>query len=193
MVATGLIHAALGVYVVQLALRGGGGGSGEGSEQRWTAWLMSQPFGRWIVIAIGVAVIGAGIYYAWKGIAEKYKEHLRWTRAVERLDPLCKLGFVAYGVVIAMVGGFLLWAGWTHDPSEAGGLEQAFETVRGAAFGRVLLGLLGLGLIGFAVENFIEAAWRIVPARAGGDVATLAARARQGAARVEARMRAGGL
>ena len=190
MVTTGLIHAALAIYAIRLATYGGGGESG--GEQRWTAWLMSQPYGRWLVVAVGAAVIGAGIYYAWKGIAEKYREHLRYTPTVERLSPLCKLGFVAYGVVIAMVGGFLLWAGWTHDPSEAGGVEQALATVRGAAFGRVLLGLLGLGLLGFAIENFIEAAWRIVPARTDATVTSLAAKARGGIARAAATAQARG-
>jgi hypothetical protein len=190
LVVTGAVHAMLGVYAVHLATagRGAGGGEGEGQE-RWTAWLLSQPFGRWIVIAIGAAVIGAGIYYAYKGIAEKYKERLRYTRTVERLDPVCKLGLVAQGAVVGMIGAFLLWAGWTSDPSEAGGLAQAFEAVRQAAFGRVLLALLALGMIGFAIECFIEAAYRVVPARAGPDVATLASRARAGLARAEAEAR----
>ena len=190
MTVTAVIHAALGVYVIQLLFGSGGGGGGSGSsdssQEHWTAWLLSQPFGRWIVIAIGAVIIAAGIYYGYKGIAEKYKEHLRWTQTIERLDPLCKGGLIAYGLVIAMIGGFLLWAGWTSDPSEAGGLDQAFSTVRNAAFGRVMLGFLGLGLIGFAIENFIEAAYRIVPARAGPDVMTLAARTRRGVARAGA-------
>ena len=38
--------------------------------------------------------------------------------------------------------------------------------------------MVALGLIGFAVENFIEAAYRIVPRRAGDDVMTLARRAK---------------
>ena len=193
MVATGVIHAALGIYAIQLAMSGDGSGGGGGDEQRWTAWLMSQPFGRWLVVAVGAAVIGAGIYNGWKGVTEKYKEHLRYTPTVERLSPMCKLGFIAHGVVIAMIGGFLLWAGWTHDPSEAGGLEQAFATVREAAFGRVLLGVLAVGLLGFAIENFIEAAWRVVPARAGADVTTLATRAQGGVARVAAAVRPRGM
>jgi hypothetical protein len=186
LVVTGVIHASLGVYAVHLVTAGGGGGEGQGQE-RWTAWLLSQPFGRWIVVAVGLGVIGAGIYYGYKGVSERYKERLRYTRAVERLDPVCKAGFVAQGVVIAIIGGFLLWAGWTSDPSEAGGLAQAFETVRQAAFGRILLALLALGMIGFAIECFIEAAYRIVPARAGDDVTTLASRARHGAARAVAK------
>ncbi len=191
LVATGVIHAALGVYVVQLAATRAGGGGGGSSQREWTAWLMSKPFGQWIVVGIGVAVVGAGLYYCWKGIAEKYKENLRWTQTVERLDWLCKLGFVCYGLVIALVGCFLVWAGWTHDPSQAGGLQQAFSTVHEAAFGRVMLGVLGLGVLGFATENFIEAVYRVVPAREGGDVTTLAKRARQAGSRAGMQVRAG--
>jgi hypothetical protein len=190
LVVTGLAHAALGIYAIHLVTAGGSAGGEDEGQERWTAWLLSQPFGRWIVIAIGVVVIGAGIYYGYKGIAEKYKERLRYTRMVERLDPACKFGLAAHGVVVAIIGAFLLWAGWTSDPSEAGGLAQAFETVRQAAFGRVLLGLLALGMIGFAIECFIEAAYRIVPARAGADVTTLGSRARAGAARAKAEARA---
>jgi hypothetical protein len=46
------------------------------------------------------------------------------------------------------------------------------------AFGRILLGALGLGLVGFAIENLVEALYRVVPARSGGEVMTLARRAK---------------
>jgi hypothetical protein len=187
---SGLVHVMLGIYAIRLVTAGGSAaGDEDAGQERWTAWLLAQPLGRWIVIAIGLAVIGAGIYYGYKGISEKYKEFLRYTGTVERLDPACKLGLVAHGVVIAIIGGFLVWAGWTSDASEAGGLAQAFEIVRQAAFGRFLLGLLALGMIGFAIECFIEAAYRIVPARAGTDVTTLASRARAGLARGQAEAR----
>ena len=189
LVVTGVVHAALGIYALRLAVANSSGSEDGQSEQRWTAWLMSQPFGKWLVIAVGLIVIGAGVYYAWKGIGEKYKEHLRYTPTVERLDPLCKFGLVAYGLVIGIIGGFLIWAGWTSDPSEAGGIEQALATVHQAAFGRVLLGILGLGMIAFAFENFIEAIYRVVPAAAGPGVTTWASRAQRAASAAGARLR----
>ena len=56
-------------------------------------------------------------------------------------------------------------------------MGKAFDTIRGMAFGRILLILLTAGLIAFALFCFIEAVYRIVPARAGPDVKTLAKRA----------------
>ena len=162
---------------------GGGSADGSGSEERWTAWLIAQPFGPWLVVAVGLIVIGAGLYYGYKGYTEKYKEHLRYSPTVERLEPICKAGLVAQGIVVGIIGAFLVWAGWTSDPSEAGGLADAFETVRTAAFGRILLGALAVGMLAFGIENFVEAWFRIVPARAGTDVTTLASRARYRAKR----------
>lgn len=181
---TAALHLALGLYALGIGVAGGvgGGGSGGGggqSAQDWTAKLMAAPFGRWLVAAAGLIVIGAGVYYVWKGYSEKFKGHLRLTRVTERLTPFCRFGLYAHGTVVMIVGGFLVWAAWTSDPSDAGGLGQAFAAVRGAAFGRVLLGILALGMLGFAVYCMIEAVYRIVPRRAGDDVETLARRAKR--------------
>ncbi len=49
------------------------GGAGRGTAQAedqgardWTAWLLQQPFGQWLVGAVGLIVIGAGLAFAWK-------------------------------------------------------------------------------------------------------------------------------
>lgn len=170
---TGAIHAGLGISVLTTALRGGGG-EGGGTESL-TAKLMALPYGPLIVGAIGLGTIGAGGYYVYKGYAEKYKEHIRVTPTTRKLDPAMKAGCVAQGVVI---GALIVYAAMTADPSQAGGVGEALHTIRSQPFGRILLGAIGLGLIGFAIENLVEAIYRIVPARAGDDVMTFARRAK---------------
>ncbi len=171
---TGLIYIVIAVFIGQLAHRGyGSSGEGEGREQG-TAWLLSLPAGGWIVIGIGIGFVAAGIWFAYKAFAGRYRERLRDSPTVEWLDPLCKFGWTANGVVVVILGGFLIWAGWTLDPSKAGGFAEAFAIVRQAAFGRILLLLLGLGFVAFAVECCVEAFFRIVPARHGTDYPTLA-------------------
>ncbi len=177
--ATGLLYALIGIFVAHLAYTGYSSGDGD-SRERWTAWVLGLPAGGWIVVAIGLGFIAAGIWYGYKAFAEKYKERLRDTPVVERLAPVCKFGWTAYGVVIVILGCFLVWAGWTLDPSHAGGIAEAFAAVRKAVFGRLLLGLLAFGFIAFAVECLVEAAYRIVPARDGAEVATLSTRQRAG-------------
>jgi hypothetical protein len=46
-----------------MALGGGGSGGGDSSKQALTAKLMSQPFGLWMVGAVGLIVIGVGLYH----------------------------------------------------------------------------------------------------------------------------------
>lgn len=175
---TGLIHGALGLSVISLAKGGGQGGSQGGGAENWTSKLMSLPYGPTLVVIVGLATIGAGIYYAQKGLREKYKEDIRVTPMTEKLDPAMKAGFVAEGIIVAIVGGFLFYAGMTANPEEAGGVGQALSTVRSLSYGAILFGALAIGLLCFALENAVEAVYRIVPRRAGPDVQTLASKAK---------------
>lgn len=173
---SGGVSAGLAVTSVRLAM-GAGGGGGD-SARTLASWLLQQPFGKWLVMGAGVVAIGAGGYYGLKAMKETYKEHMRATPTSRKLDPVVKAGLIAHGIVIAIIGGFLVYAGWTSDPSEAGGMTTAFEAVRAQPYGQVLLAALALGLVAFAVYCFVEARYRVVPALAGDDVTTLAARAR---------------
>jgi hypothetical protein len=176
-IVTGLIHLGLAVTAARMAMGGSSGGDGSGSTLL-VSRLLELPWGAMLVMAVGLVVIGAGLYYGYKGISEKYKAHLRATSTTEKLDPLLKAGLVAHGIVIAIIGGFLFFAGQNTDPGQAGGLQQAFETVRAQPFGRTLLGLLGLGMLGFAAYCFVEAIYRVVPRAADSEVTTLASKAK---------------
>ncbi len=175
-VISGTLHLLLGATAASLALRKESGG-GDRTEH-WTAVLMEQPLGRWLVAAVGCIAIVIGVQQCIKAYREKYKAELRYTDTAERLDPLIKLGLVAHGVVIAMVGAFFIWAAWTADPSRAGGLRDALQAVREAEAGQILFAVMALGLIGFSAYCFIAAAYRIVPRCAPNDLQTLATRAR---------------
>ncbi|MFC3615249.1 DUF1206 domain-containing protein [Lutimaribacter marinistellae] len=177
LVVTGLVHGALGVSAASTAIGSGQGGGGAGTETM-VQKLMTMPFGVWLVGAAGLATIGAGIYYAYKGISEKYKQHIVATPTARKLDPVMKFGLVAEGVVVGIIGVMICYAALTSNPDQAGGVGMALEQVRSAPFGRFLLGVIGLGLIGFAVENAVEALYRYVPRRAGDDVMSLARRAK---------------
>lgn len=172
---TGLIHGALGISVIGLGM--GQGGQGDGA-QNWTARLMSLPYGPTLVSAVGGAVIIAGFYYIQKGLRATYKQDIRGTATAQRLDPVMRIGFVAQGVIVGVVGLLLLLAGLHADPSEAGGVGQALGEVRALSYGAVLFAALAVGLLCFAVENGVEAVYRILPRHDGPDVRTLAAKAK---------------
>lgn len=172
MISTALVHVALGAYAFGLIGVMGGGSSG-GADAA-VGRLMSWPFGRWLVIAVGAAVVGAGGYYAFgKAAGGGYRREIRRTETTERLDPALRAGFVVYGLVLAIIGGFVVWAGWTADPSEARGFSGALQAVREAPFGRWLLTGVGVGLCLFAIANVVYARHRVLPGVAGPTTQTL--------------------
>ena len=169
-VTTGLLHGLIGLSVIGLAM--GDSGSGD-SAQDWTQKVMSMPGGRWLVGIGALILLGAGVYYVFKGWQGKYKDHLRGSQTTAELDPVLKAGLIVYGGLLALVALSIGLAALNADPSQAGGLGQALGDLRDAAYGRFLLGIAALGLIAFALYNFVEAAYRVVPRITGSDVPTL--------------------
>ncbi|MEI4486219.1 DUF1206 domain-containing protein [Frigidibacter sp. MR17.14] len=173
-VVSGLVNAGLALSVARLAM-GGQEQGGQGS-QTLTSHLLQMPAGQWLVGLLGLVVVGAGGMYVLKGWREEYREHLRFTPTMAKLAPAARAGVIAHGVVIAMIGSFFLFAALHADPSEAGGLSKAFDTVRGAAFGRMLLGALAVGMVGFGLYCWVEARARILPTRPHEGVVSMAQR-----------------
>lgn len=160
----GLTSIALGIFSLGLAFgsrSAAAASDGNATEQRWTAWLMSQPFGPWLVAFVGAFIVAVGIAQFVHAVKEKFVRELDMPHDVARkVIPVCKLGFVARGIVYLIIGGFLVLAAWQNDPSEARGLEGALDTLRQQPYGPWLLGFVALGLVGFAIYNFISARYR---------------------------------
>ena len=174
MVTTGVIHLAIGFLAASLLFTGGGGGGGSGLA-RYVETVMGWPGGRWIVGIAGLLTIGAGIYYGHKGWTEGYRKHLRGNEFTRRWNGVLKAGVIAQGVVVAIIGGLFVYAAFTANPNEAGGVASAFSWLSQQVYGRILVSALCLGLLGFAVFCFVNAAYRLVPKVAGDDTVTLAA------------------
>jgi hypothetical protein len=161
-VLNGLFHAALALTAGQLALGSGGGGGG--SPDDWTATLMSQPLGRWLVVVAGVGIVGAGLHQFYNAYKADFREKLetdemslrekRWTTHAGRL------GYAARGVVFGVIGVFLIQAALQADPDEAKGLGGALETLARQPFGPYLLGAVALGLVAYGVFMFVVARYR---------------------------------
>ncbi|MBA3447986.1 MAG: DUF1206 domain-containing protein [Pseudaminobacter sp.] len=160
-------HAFLALNAFQIALAGVGGESK--GEAGAAAWLMQQPFGRWLVGAAGLAILGAGAAQIFKGFSGGFD---KWLAIPSKRMPLifaiCAAGLVARGVIFLIVGVFFLYAGFMVDSSQAGGLADALAWVRSLPFGPWLYGLAAAGLFAFGGYSVIEALYRRMDTNAVG-------------------------
>ena len=153
-----VIYGVIGWSAVQTATGSGGGGGGTDST---TAKLMDLPGGQLIVGAVGLAIIGYGGSLVYRGWTEKFREHLDAQGQAGKdgsiYVTLGKVGYIAKGVAIAIVGGLFCYAAITHDPKKSGGLDQALQTVLEQPFGQVLLTAIALGIAAYGVFCFARA------------------------------------
>ena len=158
---TGGVAAGLALSAVRLVRGSPEGGDG---TQDWTAWLLSQPFGQWLVGIAGAMVIGSGLYHLYKAYSANFRESLKlgemtrteamWTTRIGRL------GFTANGIAVGIIGGFLMFAAMQAESQQARGLGGALEALARQPFGPWLLGVAAVGLIAYGVFMLIEARYR---------------------------------
>jgi hypothetical protein len=127
--------------------------SAEKQTEDFTAGLMGSPGGRVLVGILGLVVLGIAGYHVYKGWTKKFLEDLRenpgdWAVTAGRL------GYIAKGVALLIVGFFFLVAAWTADPDKAQGLDGALKTVKDQALGPFLLTLVAIGIAAFGVYSF---------------------------------------
>jgi type IV secretory pathway VirB2 component (pilin) len=170
-----LISAGANVFLALTAARmalgsGGGGGGGNGEEQA-SAWLLQQPFGPFLLGIAALGIIVAGLIQIWKGASKEYQKRIHIPADREKgLNLVCQFGLIARGALLAIVGGFVLYAAFTVSPGNAGGISQALDYVHGLPFGRWLYGLAALGLVAFGGYSIVQALYRQVNAPDMGDV-----------------------
>ncbi|MBA3232418.1 MAG: DUF1206 domain-containing protein [Propionibacteriales bacterium] len=137
------------------------GQQSKSSQDSTTSKLMDLPFGRFLVLAVGLAIIGVGVALILKGVKKKFLRDLD-SRATSGstgsvIEKLGQVGYIAKGVSLGTVGGLFVWAAWTYDADKAGGLDVALHTLLGTGLGPWLLVLVALGIICFGAYCFARA------------------------------------
>ena len=161
-----LVYIGMFGSTVRVLIRDEAGSSNDQQAKSFSAELMSSTPGRWLVIAIGLGLLGAGVMLFIRAMEQKFEEHLdrpqlsSWQRTW--LPRLGMAGYGARGVIAALVCIFVAQAGITFDPNKAEGISGALQRLVKQPFGPAMLAAVALGLIAFGAYSFVEARYRKV-------------------------------
>jgi hypothetical protein len=140
-------------------------GDDDGAAREWTAAVLAMPFGRWLIGAVGLCVIGTGVAIGLKAFKTEWEQRLVLTSSAKRwVRPVACIGFIARGVVFVLIGGFLVLAAIEANPGEAHGLGGALRALQQQSYGWSLLALTALGLFLFGTFQLIVAWFRHIDA-----------------------------
>lgn len=156
----GLLYLGLALSTAQFLLRGGG----QDQTGSRTAELMSHTGGRTAVGVIGAVLVIVGMVLAVRALMEKHSKRIESYRVPARLRrPVIVagiVGLVGKGAVLALIGWFLVRAAVQFNAGEAKGLDAALQVLAQQTYGRVLLGAAVVGMLGYGIWSFLEAAYR---------------------------------
>lgn len=163
-IVSALGYATLLVATLQYMMGAAGGAASANNPQDWTAKLLGQPFGRVLVGGIGLAwMIGGGLRQIYYGYKAEFKDELKTNQMTADEKKLAiragRFGFIARGVVFAMMGLFLVQAAVFANPGVAKGLDGALLELARKPYGPYLVAVVALGLVAFGVYSIISARW----------------------------------
>jgi len=148
-------HLLLAWSAFQLATSQGGGGSEGGRAQEAAAGVLSFEFGNVVLGLLGLAFLAAAVFQAKKGLTGEFMNRIsRGAPAATRW--LGGAGYVARGVVFAIIGWALVQSAWFGNTSEVVTLGGAIATLSddGLAFTLVAIGLLMFGLFSLVLARY---------------------------------------
>jgi hypothetical protein len=153
-----------GLCFTAIKIVAGAGGGGGNNPDKTTGGVLGWPGGPWIVGIVGVIIIAVGLEQGYKGITRKFMEKADTGRMSEPVEKAYAafgvFGHLARMVVFAMIGWFVLKAAIDFDPDKAVALDGALSKLANAPHGPLLLGIVAVGLLGFAGYSIVEARYR---------------------------------
>jgi hypothetical protein len=143
------------------------GPTGDGKEEdRVTAGVFDWPAGRWIIAAVGVAILAVAAYQFYRALSRKFMDEMEDYKLTSRsrtwLERVGVVGIFARGIVFGLIGAFLLKAVIEFDPDEAVGLDGALFKLTEAPYGGALLAATAAGLVIFGLFCGLQARYRDV-------------------------------
>lgn len=161
-VISGAVYLLLGFFAGTISATGvsssgqGGGGS---------SFLLNSMPARIGLAGVGAVLIGLAFFFMYQAYRATFMRHFAIGSMSEKTWQVAlhvgRVGLATRGIAFAIVGWFILWSAinGTSD-GEISGLHDALAAIAAQAYGKVLLGIAGAGLICFGVHTVMMGIYR---------------------------------
>lgn len=150
-VAKFIAYAALAVIAISAAA--GGRSNSSSTQKSMSTHVLDFPGGVFVLALIGLGVVAVGVGFLRNGITRRFERDLRlppdrWAGVITVLG---RVGYIAKGVALLLVGGLVVVAALTYDPAKAAGLNASLRSLVSVPFGVFLLIAIALGLLAYGL------------------------------------------
>ena len=165
-VASGVVHTALAVAALQMAI---GSGSSSGSEDTYLAKLIGvDTIGPILAVAAGLFILGFAAYELYKGVTASFVDELKMGQmpheARSWVVRIGRVGLIARGIVFILIGIGVTKAGLSASPSQTNSVGEALHEIGSETYGAILLVLVAGGLAAYGAYQVVLAKYRRIPA-----------------------------
>ena len=161
--ASGLFYSGLAVYAGRLALQGRAGKGGD-APQSLTAKVLGWPGGDWLILLVGVVVIGIGLFQVYRAFSGRFKSDVNASSLSATQQQVvyraAQVGLTARSIVVALIGYFLVQAGQQSRAGAVGSTDEAFDLL--AAMGPAALGAVAAGLVAYGLYMLVQAKYPVL-------------------------------
>mmetsp|Transcript_81058 Transcript_81058/g.177996 ORF Transcript_81058/g.177996 Transcript_81058/m.177996 type:complete len:281 (+) Transcript_81058:78-920(+) len=159
-----IIHFALAAVAANMLANSGSSSGSSGSMRKtWTGKLMQSTGGRFLLALIGVIFIIIAIAQFVKAWKAKFMEGMGIEALQGRKRKFIliagRVGYVARGLILGLVGVGVIIAAATSDASEAKGIDGTLREVASYPGGKAVLIFMAIGFWCFAAFQIACACW----------------------------------
>jgi hypothetical protein len=136
-----------------------------GAEETFVSIVLAVPFlGAGVIGIIGLGLVGAGFAECYNGLSGRFQANYRkWEISGTHGLLINLLGFVSFtvrAVLLIILGYFFLRASFINGVDAAIGIDAALFTLLNTTYGKILVIIAGVGLVGHGTLAFYEARYR---------------------------------
>lgn len=133
------------------------------SAAAWTGRLLAQPWGRWIIlfVALALALIAAAHFY--KALTRRFLRYLEPAADARWSTLISQVGLIARGILFLIFAYFATRAAWHLDPAQTKDLAHVLHWLQSLPHPHVWEASIAVGMGAFAFYSLLEGWFRVVP------------------------------